>query len=81
MVVVANRAGISRQTLYRFERGDPAVAVGIYATVLFVLGLIEKLAILAAADSDIVGLALDEERLPKRVRQTARPGSPSQADA
>jgi transcriptional regulator with XRE-family HTH domain len=75
MVIVANRAGITRQTLYRVERGDPSVALGIYATVLFVLGLIDKLASLATVEGDSVGLALEEERLPKRIRQTARPNS------
>jgi hypothetical protein len=72
MVVVANRAGITRQTLHRVERGDPAVALGIYATVLFVLGLIDKLATVAAVEGDTVGLALEEERLPQRVRRTTR---------
>ena len=31
---VAQRAGISRKTMYRVEQGDPAVALGIYARVL-----------------------------------------------
>ena len=75
MTVVANRAGITRQTLYRVERGDPAVALGIYATVLFVLGLIDKLASIAAVEGDAVGLALEEERLPKRIRPIARSDS------
>lgn len=75
MIVVANRAGITRQTLQRAERGDPSVSLGIYATVLFVLGLIDKLATVAAVEGDTVGLALDEERLPKRVRRPARPAS------
>jgi hypothetical protein len=39
---------------------------------LFVLGLIDKLAAVAAVEGDSVGLMLDEERLPKRVRQTVR---------
>lgn len=79
MIVVANRAGITRQTLQRVERGDPTVSLGIYATVLFVFGLIDKLGAVAAVEGDTVGLMLDEERLPKRVRQTVRrtppPGS------
>lgn len=29
--IVAQRAGISRKTLYRIEKGDPAVALGNYA--------------------------------------------------
>lgn len=72
MIVVANRAGITRQTLQRVERGDPTVSLGIYATVLFVLGLIDKLGAVAAVEGDTVGLMLEEERLPKRVRQTVR---------
>jgi hypothetical protein len=72
MVVVANRVGITRPTLQRVERGDPSVSLGIYASVLFVLGLIDKLAAVAAVEGDSVGLMLDEERLPKRVRQTVR---------
>ena len=31
---VAERAGVARKTLYRVERCDPAVAIGIYARVL-----------------------------------------------
>jgi hypothetical protein len=80
MIVVANRAGITRQTLHRVERGDPTVSLGIYATVLFVLGLIDKLAEVAAVEGDTVGLALDEERLPKRVRRTARPTSSARGE-
>jgi len=60
---------ISPPTLRRVERGDPAVSLGIYATVLFVLGFANRLEALAAVERDAVGLALEEERLPKRVRQ------------
>jgi transcriptional regulator with XRE-family HTH domain len=48
--VVGQRAGISRKTLYRVERGDPAVALGIYARVLQALRLEQDLACLAADD-------------------------------
>ncbi len=44
------------------------MAMGSYATVLFVLGLIESLAELADAIKDSIGLALEEEHLPKRIR-------------
>lgn len=47
---VAQRAGISRKTLYRVEQGDPAVALGIYARVLQALRLEQDLSRLAAAD-------------------------------
>lgn len=36
---VAARAGISRQTLYRIERGDPATSMGIYYRVATIVGL------------------------------------------
>jgi hypothetical protein len=38
---MAERAFISRNTLGKVEKRDPGVSLGIYATVLFVLGLIE----------------------------------------
>ncbi|MBV9531174.1 MAG: XRE family transcriptional regulator, partial [Bradyrhizobium sp.] len=38
-------------------------------TVMFVLGLTSRLADLADTKSDDVGLQLEEERLPKRIRQ------------
>ena len=68
MAVVAERALIARATLHKVERGDPAVSLGIYATVLFILGLLDRLALAADAGHDDVGLALEEERLPQRVR-------------
>ena len=46
--MVAERAQISRPTLLRVERGDPAVSLGVYATVLWVLGLGDRLGRLAA---------------------------------
>jgi hypothetical protein len=67
--IMAGRAFITRTTLLKVERGDPGVSMGIYATVLFVLGLTSRLLDLADVRSDDVGLALEEERLPKRIRQ------------
>ena len=65
--IMAERAGISRTTLLKVEKGDPGVAVGTYAAVLFVLGLLNRLTDLASAKTDEVGLALEDERLPKRI--------------
>lgn len=70
MSVVAERAQISRPTLHRIERGDPGVSFGGYATVLFVLGLGDWPALIADASIDQIGLALEEERLPQRIRMT-----------
>lgn len=66
--VMADRALIARATLHKLEKGDPSVAAGTYATVLFVLGLAERLAEVADARFDETGLALAEEHLPKRIR-------------
>ena len=64
---MAERARISRPTLVRLERGDFNVSIGIFATVLFVLGLHERLADLADARHDRLGLDLEAESLPKRI--------------
>ena len=68
MALLAERAFISRNTLTRVEKGDPGVSMGIYASVLFVLGMEERLGDLADATNDPVGLSLEEERLPRRIR-------------
>lgn len=67
--LTAQRASIARSTLVKVEKGDPGVAIGSYATVLFVLGMTERLAELAEAKHDAVGLQLEEEHLPKRIRR------------
>lgn len=69
---MAERAFISRATLARAERGDPGVSLGIYATLLFVLGMTDRLADLADPRTDRLGLMLDEEQLPKRIRLPRR---------
>ena len=65
--IMAQRALISRVTLSKVERGDPAVSLGIYASLLFILGMVERVAVLADAASDSVGLGLEAERLPQRI--------------
>jgi hypothetical protein len=68
----AERASSSRVTLGREEHGDPGVSIGIYAKVLFSLGLELSLADLADPRHDALGLQLEEERLPQRVRYPGR---------
>jgi hypothetical protein len=65
---------VSRATLVKIEKGDPSVALGLYATVLFALNMVDKLADLADVKTDAVGLQLEEEHLPERIR-TGRPKS------
>jgi hypothetical protein len=65
---MAARLFVSRDTLWRLERGDPGVAMGTLATAAFILGLDARLADLAAPGADEVGLSLEEEKLPKHIR-------------
>ncbi len=44
------------------------MSVGNYATVLFALGLVDRLAALADASQDTLGRQLEEEHLPERIR-------------
>jgi hypothetical protein len=68
MAIAAQRASVSMPTLIRVERGNPSVSIGSYATVLFVMGMADRLADLVDARNDAVGLQLEEENLPKRIR-------------
>ena len=66
---MAGRLFISRDTLWRLERGDPTVSLGTLATTAFVLQLHDRLASLASPASDALALSLDERRLPQRIRR------------
>lgn len=74
-ISMAERAFISRGTLYKLERGDPSVSMGVYATVLTILGLVENLGQVADRREDLLGLDIDEDHLPKKI-QSRRPKSP-----
>src|SRR5262245_41750518 len=63
---MASRLFVSRDTLWRLERGDPGVALGTLATAVFVLDLLDRLSNLAAPAEDEIALSLDERRLPQR---------------
>jgi transcriptional regulator with XRE-family HTH domain len=69
-MVMAERASITRTTLGKVEQGHPGVSLGVFATILFILGMLDRLSDLVDSSHDSVGLDLEEERLPKRIRQT-----------
>lgn len=73
MALLAERARISRTTLTKVEKGDASVAIGIYAAVMHVLGMVDAFAQLADPSKDILGREIDERHLPKRVRLPAAP--------
>jgi len=63
---IAERAGISRSTVWQIEKGNPRVAMGAYFLVLFVLGLEQDL--LLVAKDDVLGRKLQDAELPTRSR-------------
>lgn len=74
VAIAAQRASISQTTWLKVEKGDPGVLAGTYVTVLFVLGLVDRVAQPADPGIDSVCLRLEEERLPQRIRnKRARP--------
>ncbi len=75
VAMMAERLGVAKSTYLRIEKGDPTVSMGAYAMALFALGFEGTLDELADARRDELGLLLDAERLPKRVRlkKTPRP--------
>ena len=54
-------------TLYKIERGSPSVSIAAYSTVLFVLGMIDRLAEIADVKFDEADRSLAKE-LPKSIR-------------
>jgi transcriptional regulator with XRE-family HTH domain len=70
MELLAQRAGISRGTLAKIEKGDPTTSIGRYALALFALGMIDRISDLADANHDLTGRQLEEENLPQRVRHS-----------
>ncbi len=66
--LLAERAGINVLTLAKIEKGDAGVSIGGYASVLFSLGMVDRLRDIADASHDLTGQMLAEEQLPKRVR-------------
>ena len=65
--LVAERADISRATLWKVEKGDPSVAIGIYAAVLHALNNMDSDLLLVAKD-DKLGRTLQDLALTVRKR-------------
>lgn len=71
--MMAERMGVSPGTYLRVEKGNPSVALGVYAMALFALGLGGVFGDLVDPKNDDQGLLLDEQRLPRRVRIKKEP--------
>jgi len=68
MAALCERAGLSIPLYRRMVSGSPGTSIGAYAMVLFALGMGTPFDGLVDVARDDVGLLLEEERLPKRVR-------------
>ena len=71
--LVAERAGISRVSLWKVEKGDPTVSIGIYAAVLHALNNMDSDLLLIAKDDKLGRQLLDlnlitRKRAPRRNR-------------
>ena len=72
--LVAERAGISRATLWAVEKGSPSVSIGIYAAVLHSLSGMDKDLLLVAKDDEL-GRKLQDLDLPLRKRAAKKRGN------
>lgn len=66
---VAERAGTTRQTVARLERGDLSVGLGIFLGVSRAVGILDGLVQATDPYETTFGRARADEALPKRVRQ------------
>jgi DNA-binding XRE family transcriptional regulator len=68
--LVAERANISRSTLWAIEKGSPSVSMGAYAAVLLALNMADDL--LLIAKDDVLGRTLQDLNLPTGKRAPRR---------
>ncbi|MGE0097540.1 MAG: helix-turn-helix transcriptional regulator [Hydrogenophaga sp.] len=81
--VVAQRAGISRTSLYKVEAGDPGATLGTYLRVMAALGLEADINALAADDKvgrKLQDLALEAPASAPRRRRTVPQAPAGRAD-
>ena len=71
-LVMAERAGMSRDTLHRLEKGDVSISLASFLRVLEVLGLAADLDRLAR--DDVLGRKLQDMGQPGPRRRRRRPG-------
>ena len=71
--LVAQRAGVSRATVWNVEKGNPSVAIGIYAAVLHALNNMDQDFLLVAKD-DAMGHKLRDLELTVKKRAPRKEG-------
>ena len=70
ITLVAERAGVSRSSVYAAEAGDPGVAIGIYAGILMAIGMPDE--ITKPCKEDIIGRITEDSEL--KIRRRKRNG-------
>jgi transcriptional regulator with XRE-family HTH domain len=65
---LAAKAGVTPKTLRRVEAGELGTGIGVYAAVLWALGLHGDLAAVASPETDLEGRTLEAARRGERVR-------------
>ncbi len=71
--LIAERAGVSRATVWNVEKGNPSVAIGIYAAVLHALNNMDQDLLLVAKDDEL-GRKLQDIDLTTRKRAPRQGG-------
>ena len=64
--LIAERAGISRATLWNIEKGSPSVSMGAYAAALHALGGMDRDLLMVAKDDELGRKLQDLDLLPKK---------------
>ena len=67
--LAAERAGVSRATIWRVEKGDAGVAIGIYANVLHALNGLDTDLLLIAKDDELGRKLQDIEMAKKKINR------------
>ena len=65
---VADRVGVTRDTLRKLEKGDPTVGFGVFVDVARVLGTLDEVVKALDPYETDLGRARADQALPKRVR-------------
>lgn len=66
---MAERLRVSEATVRRMEHGDSGISIGTLAQACFVLGGLDRFALLLDSAADEIGLSLMNEQLPQRIRR------------
>ena len=68
---LADQMGVSLSTITRLEQGNPGLSLKTLLGALLALNLLDDFNALLDTSHDAVGLTVQDERLPKRVRKSA----------